>query len=344
MLRHFIELDDFSKDELLHMLDLFRFLKEADRKGVTPRLLRGMTLGMLFESASLRTRVSFETAMMELGGHAIYLKPGEIHLGVRESIYDTIQVLSRMCDGIMVRAHLLETMHEIVDCATVPVINGMTTYSHPTQGLCDFFTMTEHLPKGKTLEEMKVAFVSDASHVGCICTSLREILPIFGSHLVVAAPEPFQVEPQEVVKTKAACQATGAIFEMTDDPIEAVRDADFIVTDVWWYEGYDDQKDARLQIFMPKYQINRNLLNHAPAHCKVLHCMPANRDYEITSEVMDSPSSVVFEEAENRFHTQKALLLWFLYPNRPNPSPALQQYYEGATEAFLQEHIPSIKA
>jgi putrescine carbamoyltransferase len=339
MPRNFLELDDFNKRELLHMLELIRFLKEADRKGVTPRLLRGMSLGMLFESSSLRTRVSFETAMMELGGHAVYLKPGEIHLGVRESIYDTVQVLARMCDGIMARTDALETMQEIARCSNVPVINGMTVYSHPTQGLCDIFTMLEYLPSGKKLEEMKVAFVSDASPVGCICTSLRQILPVLGSHLVVAAPDEYQVDPQEAEKTKAACEASGATFTMTNEPKAAVRDADFIVTDVWWYHGYDDEKEARLKVFMPKYQINMDLLKYAPLHCKVLHCMPANRGYEITSEVMDSPSSVIFDEAENRFHTQKALLLWFLYPNRPQASPALQQYYEETTEDFLQEHI-----
>jgi putrescine carbamoyltransferase len=337
--RHFLELDEFGKDELLHMLELIRFLKEADRQGVTPRLLRGMSLGMLFESASLRTRVSFEVAMMELGGHAVYLKPGEIHLGVRETIRDTVEVLARMCDGIMARSDSLETMQEIARCSRVPVLNGMTAYSHPTQGLCDIFTMSEHLPAGKTLEEMKVAFVSDASPVGCICTSLRQILPVLGAHLVVAAPAAYQVEPKEAEKTKAACRDSEASFTMTEDPVEAVQGADFIVTDVWWYHGYDDEKEARLKVFMPKYQINRALLEHAPAHCKVLHCMPANRDYEITSEVMDSPASIILEEAENRFHTQKALLLWFLYPNRPQPGPTLQRFYEGRTEAFLQEHI-----
>jgi putrescine carbamoyltransferase len=339
MPRHFLELDDFDKNELLHMLELIRFLKQADRKGVTPRLLGGMSLGMLFESSSLRTRVSFETAMMELGGHAVYLKPGEIHLGVRESIFDTVQVLSRMCDGIMARTDALETMQEIARCSSVPVLNGMTVYSHPTQGLCDIFTMLENLPQGKPLEEMKVAFVSDASPVGCICTSLRQILPILGAHLVVAAPDDYQVELGEAAKTLKACQASGATFRMTDDPLDAVKGADFIVTDVWWYHGYDDEKEARLKVFMPKYQINRELLKHAPAHCRVLHCMPANRDFEITSEVMDSPVSVIFDEAENRFHTQKALLLWFLYPQRRQPDQALQDYYEGATEAFLQQHI-----
>jgi putrescine carbamoyltransferase len=337
--KHFIELSDFTKSELLDMLGLIQIMKDADRRGVSPRLLKGMSLGMLFESSSLRTRVSFETAMMELGGHAVYLKPGEIHLGVRESVYDTIQVLARMCDGIMARTDSLETMHEIARCATVPVINGMTVYSHPTQGLCDIFTMMEHLPKGKKLDEMKVAFVSDASPVGCICTSLRQILPTLGSHLVVAAPDKYQVDPAEAEVTKAACKASGATFEMTDDPIKAVKDADFIVTDVWWYHGYDDEKEERLKIFMPKYQINRELLNKAPEHCKVLHCMPANRDYELTSEVMDSSSSVIFDEAENRFHTQKALLLWYLYPNRRQPSAELQQYYEGYTEAFLQNAL-----
>jgi putrescine carbamoyltransferase len=339
MPRHFLELDDFNRSELLDMLELIRFLKEADRKGITPRLLRGMSLGMLFESSSLRTRLSFEIAMMELGGHAVYLKPGEIHLGVRETIYDTVQVLARMCDGIMARTDALETMQEIARCSSVPVINGMTIYSHPTQGLCDVFTMLENLPAGKKLEEMKVAFVSDASPVGCICTSLRQILPILGSRLVVAAPDAYQVEVNEAEKTRIACKISGATFDMTDDPIEAVRGADFIITDVWWYHGYDDEKEARLKVFMPKYQINKKLLQYAPEHCKVLHCMPANRDYEITSEVIDSPSSVIFDEAENRFHTQKALLLWFLYSNRRHPSDELQQYYESATENFLIEHI-----
>lgn len=339
MVRHFLELDDFTKDELLNMLELIRILKEADRKGVAPRLLRGMSLGMLFESASLRTRVSFEIAMMELGGHAVYLKPGEIHLGVRESIYDTVQVLARMCDGILARTDALETVQEIARCSSVPVINGMTAYSHPTQGLCDIFTMKEYLPAGKSLAEMKVAFVSDASPVGCICTSLRQILPILGSHLVVAAPEAYQVEPEEAQKTRHACLQSGAIFEMTNDPFEAVEGADFIVTDVWWYHGYDNEKEARLKVFMPKYQINMDLLSYAPSHCKVLHCMPANRGYEITSEVMDSSSSIIFEEAENRFHTQKALLLWFLYPNCHHPSKELQKYYEGLTEKYLQQHL-----
>lgn len=339
MPRHFLELDDFNKSELMNMLKLIRILKEADQKGVTPRLLQGMSLGMLFESASLRTRVSFETAMMELGGHAVYLKPGEIHLGVRETIYDTVQVLARMCNGIMARTDALETMQEIARCSTVPVINGMTVYSHPTQGLCDVFTMLENLPAGKTLEEMKVAFVSDASPVGCICTSLRQILPVLGAELAVAAPEIYQVDPQEAEKTHKACLSSGAAFTMTSDPIEAVKNADFIVTDVWWYHGYDDEKEGRLEVFMPKFQINKDLLMHAPQHCKVLHCMPVNRGYEITNDVMDSPASLIFNEAENRFHTQKAILLWFLYPNRRNPSHELQKYYEGKTEAFLQEHI-----
>jgi putrescine carbamoyltransferase len=215
----------------------------------------------------------------------------------------------------------------------------MTVYSHPTQGLCDIFTMTEYLSPGKQLEEMKVAFVSDASPVGCICTSLRQILPVLGSHLVVAAPQAYQVDHLEAEKTRNACLRSGATFLMTDDPVEAVKDADFIVTDVWWYHGYDDEKEARLKVFMPKYQINRDLLSHAPDHCKVLHCMPANRDYEITSEVMDSPSSIIFQEAENRFHTQKALLLWFLYPNHRSASPEYQRFIEGETEAFLQKNI-----
>ncbi len=241
--------------------------------------------------------------------------------------------------GIMARTDSLATLQEIARCSSVPVINGMTAYSHPTQGLCDVFTMTEFLPAGKALEEMKVAFVSDASPVGCICTSLRQILPVLGSHLVVAAPEAYQVDPQEAEKTRQACLHSGASFAMTDDPFEAVQGADFIVTDVWWYHGYDDEKEARLKFFMPRYQINKELLSHAPEHCKVLHCMPANRDYEITSEVMDSPSSIIFQEAENRFHTQKALLLWFLYPNRQAASPEYQVFIEGEAEAFLQKHI-----
>ena len=183
--RHFIDTQDFSKAELLEMIALTRMIKEADRQGATPKLLQDASLAMIFEEPSTRTRVSFEVAMTELGGHALYLKPGEIHLGVRESLYDTAKVLSRMCDVIEARALKHETVQQLARWCEVPVINGLTDYNHPTQVVCDVLTMIEHMPAGKRLEELNVTFIGDATNV---LSSLMLICTRLGMHFTHAAP------------------------------------------------------------------------------------------------------------------------------------------------------------
>ncbi|MBN1260819.1 MAG: putrescine carbamoyltransferase [Anaerolineae bacterium] len=330
--KHFITVQDFTKAELLDLIALTRLIKEADKQGCTPRLLEGASLAMIFEEPSTRTRVSFEVAMAELGGHALYLKPGEIHLGVRESLGDTAQVLSRMCDAIFLRALKHETMEGLAAYATVPVINGLTDYNHPTQVVCDVTTMLEHRPAGKALEDLRVTFVGDATNV---LSSLMFISTRLGMHFTHAAPKAYQPPDAWLALAEANCAESGGALTITDDVAAAVQDADFIYTDLWWWVGQEDEIPDRYAAFMPTYQVNRDLLAKAPAHCKVMHCLPASRGVEATDEVLDSPQSIIFDQAENRLHAEKGILTWLLYPRMPRPSEALKAYHQGRIEDFL---------
>ncbi|TLN02744.1 ornithine carbamoyltransferase, partial [bacterium] len=249
--RNFIDTQDFTKEELLELIELTRMIKAADKQGCTPKLLQDATLAMIFEEPSTRTRVSFETAMTELGGHALYLKPGEIHLGVRESLGDTAQVLSRMCDVIMARTLKHETITGLAESASVPVINGLTDYNHPTQVVCDVITMLEHMPAGKKMEDLNVTFIGDATNV---LSSLMLICTRLGINFTHAAPKKYQAPAEWVRWAAANCQVSGAKLTITDDPLAAVRDADFIYTDLWWWVGQEDQIPERRAAFMPKYQ------------------------------------------------------------------------------------------
>jgi putrescine carbamoyltransferase len=310
-LRHFIDTQDFTKDELLEMIALIRVIKQADKAGYSPKLLKDTSLAMIFEEPSTRTRVSFEVAMTELGGHALYLKPGEIHLGVRESIYDTVKVLSRMCDVIEARTLKHETVTELAKYADVPVINGLTDYNHPTQVVCDVFTMIEHMPAGKSLEDLHVTFIGDATNV---LSSLMLICTRMGMHFTHAAPKKYQPPTHWIDMAKANCVESGGSLTITDDPIAAVKEADYIYTDLWWWVGQEDQIPERRAAFMPKFQVNIDLFNKAPAHCQFMHCLPASRGVEATDEVMDHPCSIIFDQSENRLHTEKGLLVYFVYP------------------------------
>lgn len=335
-LRHFIDTQDYSKQELLDIIELTRKIKAADKQGCTPKLLQDASLAMIFEEPSTRTRVSFEVAMTELGGHALYLKPGEIHLGVRESMYDTAKVLSRMCDAIFARTLKHETITELAKYAEVPVINGLTDYNHPTQVVCDVLTMIEHMPAGKQLDDLQVTFIGDATNV---LSSLMFICTRLGMHFTHAAPRKYQ-PPQEWLQiAQANCAESGGSLTITEDPIEAVREADFIYTDLWWWVGQEDQIPERRAAFMPKYQVNLDLFNKAPAHCQFMHCLPASRGVEATDEVMDHPRSIIFDQSENRLHTEKGLLVYLLYPRLKRPSEELQAYHRGQIEAFLQRMI-----
>lgn len=331
--RHFLDTQDFSKTELLHLLDLIEHIKVADRAGCTPKLLQDASLGMIFEEPSTRTRISFEVAMTELGGHALYLKPGEIHLGVRESIYDTARVISRMVDGIMARTLKHDTMLKLAEAATVPVINGLTDFNHPTQVVCDVFTMREHLLPGKRLEDSHVTFVGDATNV---LSSLMFICTQMGMHFTHAAPARYQPPKawQEIALRN--CALSGGSLTITADPKEAVRQADFIYTDLWWWVGQEDQIPERRAAFMPDYQVNIELLRRAPAHCKFMHCLPASRGVEATDEVMDSPQSIIYDQSENRLHTEKGILAWLLYPRLPKPTETQKAHHAAQISTLLE--------
>ena len=332
MLRHFIDTQDFSKAELLEMIELTRRIKAADKQGCTPKLLQDASLAMIFEEPSTRTRVSFEVAMTELGGHALYLKPGEIHLGVRESMYDTAKVLSRMCDGVFARTLKHATITELAKHAEVPVLNGLTDYNHPTQVVCDVTTMIEHMPAGKRLEDLKVTFIGDATNV---LSSLMLICTRLGMHFTHAAPQKYQAPAEWQAWARANCAESGGTLTVTEDPVAAVKEADFIYTDLWWWVGQEDQIPERRAAFMPDYQVNLALFSQAPAHCKFMHCLPASRGVEATDEVMDHPRSIIFDQSENRLHTEKGLLVYFLYPRLKRPSEALKAFHQGQIEAML---------
>jgi putrescine carbamoyltransferase len=331
---HFIDTQDFSKAELLEIIQLTSLIKAADKRGCTPKLLADASLAMIFEEPSTRTRVSFEVAMTELGGHALYLKPGEIHLGVRESLYDTAQVLSRMCDGIMARTLKHETMLDLAKHASVPVINGLTDYNHPSQVVCDLLTMIEHKPAAKRLEDVNVTFVGDATNV---LSSLMLITTKMGMHFTQAAPKKYQAPAQWMELAQQNCQESGGTVMLTEDPIDAVKNADFIYTDLWWWVGQEDQIPERRAAFMPDYQVNLRLFESAPAHCKFMHCLPASRGVEAKDEVMDHARSIIFDQSENRLHTEKGILVYFLYPKLQHPTEETKSFHKAEIGAFLEK-------
>ncbi len=332
-IKHFIDTQDFSKAELVDIIALTRLIKQADKQGATPQLLQDASLAMIFEEPSTRTRISFEVAMSELGGHALYLKPGEIHLGVRESLADTARVISRMVDVVMIRALKHETVVNFAKDASVPVINGLTDYNHPTQVVCDVLTMLEHAPAGKVLEDINVTFIGDSTNV---LSSLMHICTQMGMHFTHAAPQKYQPPQAWLEIARKNCAISGGSVTITDDPVAAVSQADFIYTDLWWWVGQEDEIPERRAAFMPKYQVNMQLIKKAPAHVKFMHCLPASRGVEATDEVMDSAHSIIYDQSENRLHTEKGLLVWFVYPLLKRPSAALKAFHAGRVEDFLQ--------
>lgn len=339
--KHLIDTIDFTKQEMLDLFETIRMLKEFDMQGAVPKILKGATLAMIFEEPSTRTRVSFETAMTDLGGHALYLKPGEIHFGSHEAIQDTARILSSMCHGIMLRTKEHECILNLCRYSCVPVFNAMTYYNHPTQGICDFFTMWEHLPSGKNLDDIHVVFVGDSREdTGIMSKETGHMCGTLGLRYTVCSPERYSMSQQEQKKIQNKMEITGGTLTVTDNVEQAVKDADFIVPDVWTYYGYEEEEADRMASFMPKYQLNMDMLKKAPKHCKALHCLPANREVEITSEVLDHPTrSLVFQEAENRLHTQRGLLAWYLYPRLREAHESLTQYNEGMLRSFLDTRL-----
>lgn len=302
MKRDFLSIADYSKSEIEDLFELTAKLKAEVKKGVQHHLCKGKTMAMIFAKPSMRTRVSFETGMYQLGGSALYLSPNEIGIGTREAVKDIARVISRYNDIIMARLFDHAYILELARHAIVPVINGLTDYNHPCQVLGDIFTILEH--RGN-LGKLKVVFVGDGNNVANSWINLAAKLPM---NLTIACPDEY--DPDEETLDYARKQKISRI-EIERDPALAVKDADVIYTDVWASMGQESESEIRRQIFAP-YQVNAQLIRQAKPDVKVLHCLPAHRGEEITDEVIDGPQSIVFDEAENRLHMQKAIIVKLL--------------------------------
>jgi len=301
-MENFISLAELSAEGIYEILDLAAELKEEWRRGGNRPLLAGKTLGMIFQKPSLRTRVSFEVGMRHLGGEALYLSPQEIKLGERESVADVARVLSRYVDGIMARVFAHSDVEELATQASVPVINGLSDFGHPCQALSDLFTIREE--RG-ALGGLRLAYVGDGNNVA---HSLLFGASLVGMEIWVATPPGYEPQEEVVAKAKGFAQRMGSQVVLTHDPQEAVRGADMIYTDAWASMGQEEGREERLKVF-PPYQVNAQLVAKARKSPLVMHCLPAHRGEEITDEVIDGPYSIVYTQAENRLHLQKAVLL-----------------------------------
>lgn len=299
--RDFLSLHDYSPQEIESLLELAAELKIKQKQNVPHPYLQGKTLGMIFQKSSTRTRVSFEVGMYQLGGYPLFLSASDLQLNRGETIADTARTLSRFLDGIMIRTYSHADVEELARHATIPVINGLTDFNHPCQIMADLMTVKEH--KGK-LAGLKLAYVGDGNN---ICHSLLSGCAKVGMHIGVASPEGYWPMDQIVNQAREDARQTGAVIKITTDPVEAVTGADVVVTDVWTSMGQEVEKKERRDVFAP-YQVNRELVAHAKPDYIFLHCLPAHRGEEVVEEVIDGSHAVVWDEAENRLHAQKALL------------------------------------
>ena len=297
---HLVSLRDYSRADIVEILDLARRMK-AD-PGAFRGALRGRTLAMIFQKASTRTRVSFEAGMYQLGGHAMNLSGGDIQLRRGETVPDTARVLSRYVDAIMARVYAHEDLEEMARCASIPVINGLSDLCHPVQALADFMTLLEH--RG-TLEGARVAYVGDGNNV---CHSLMLAAAKLGVAMSVAAPEGYDPNPGIVASAARTAEESGTpAAAVTRDPMDAVKEADAVYTDVWTSMGQEAESAARVAAFQG-YMVTEKMMAAAGRNAVFMHCLPAHRGEEVAAEVMDGPRSVVFDQAENRLHAQKAVL------------------------------------
>jgi ornithine carbamoyltransferase len=299
-LHNFISIKDFTPEEIHYFIDLAGEIKAHPTAHAGA--LKGKTLAMIFEKPSLRTRVSFDVGIQQLGGFSLYLSNAEINLGKRESVYDIAKNLERMVQAIMIRTYAHEIVENMAKFANIPVINGLTDYSHPCQAMGDYLTMLEL--KGR-IERLKVAFIGDGNNV---CHSLMFAGAQLGAHVWVATPEGYEPKPEAVEWSLQRGSKTGATCTLTHDPREATADADVIYTDVWASMGQEAESEFRRQVFLP-FQVNADLFRLAKFDAIFMHCLPAHRGDEVTDEVIYSPHSVVYQAAENRLHAQKAILL-----------------------------------
>ncbi len=288
------DFEDFIKDGI--------DLKNRFKKGEINNTLSGKTLAMIFEKPSTRTRVSFETAMTQLGGHAIYLSPRDMQMGRGETVADTAKVLSRMVDGILYRAFDNKNVRELAKYSSVSVINGLDDMEHPTQMVADFMTILEH--KGK-FKGLKMSYIGDGNNT---CNSLMLSAALLGIDFYVSTPKGYEPMEDFVKKAKSIAKKNNCSITITNNPVEAAKDADVIYTDVWVSMGQEKETEEKEKKFKA-FQINKELVSHAKKDYIFMHCLPAHRGLEVTDEVADSKNSVIFDEAENRLHAEKIILL-----------------------------------
>jgi ornithine carbamoyltransferase len=311
----FVSIRDLSPNQIRDLLDLACHVKA--NPGAYAGALHGKTLAMIFEKPSLRTRVTFDVGMEQLGGHALYLSPDEIKLGRRESVHDVAKNLERMVQAVMIRTFAHEIVERMAEYAAIPVINGLTDFSHPCQALADFLTMLEL--KGR-VSGLKVAFVGDGNNVA---HSLMFAGAHLGAHVWVATPPGYEPSPGAVQWACRHSTYSGGSCTLTNDPVEAVRDADVVYTDVWASMGREAEAEERKRVFV-FYQVNAKLFGRAHPDAIFLHCLPAHRGEEVTAEVIDSERSFVFQQAENRLHVQKAILMELMAAGAVQPRRAVE--------------------
>lgn len=300
-MKDFISLHDCTKEEITALLELALKLKDDNKKGIEHHLLKGKSLGMIFSKSSTRTRVSFEVGMTQLGGYPLFLSSHDIQLGRGESIHDTAKVLERFLDGIMIRTFDHKDVLELAEYANIPVINALTDLLHPCQVLADLQTVYEH--KG-TLEGLKFAYIGDGNNMA---HSIMYGCAKMGLDCAIATPADYAPDAEVVENAKEDFKKGGSNLLLTQDPKEAIKDADVVYSDTWVSMGQEAEKAERVKIFMP-YQINKDLFTLAKSDAIFMHCLPAYRGYEVTEDVIDGPQSVIFDEAENRLHAQKAVM------------------------------------
>lgn len=297
MKRDFLSIFDLTKKEIFELLEISRNIKISQKNRIEQPILRNHTLAMIFEKPSLRTRMTFEAGMTQLGGHAIYLAPQDIQIGKRETVSDAAKNISRWVDVIMARVFAHKTVKELAKNATIPVINALSDLEHPCQIICDLFTILEH--KG-SLKNVNVTYLGDGNNV---CNSLVAAASILNLTLKIATPKGYEPRADYLKKAR-----TVRVYNI---PEKAVTRTDIIYTDVWTSMGQESETAQRKRVFA-KFQVNKKLLKLAKKSALVMHCLPAHRGEEITAEVIDGPQSIVFDQAENRLHTEKALLIWLL--------------------------------
>ena len=305
MKRDLVSIRDLARQEIEGLFVLTSDVKDRLTRDEPHPILRGRTLALIFEKPSLRTRVTFEVAMTHLGGHAIYLAPQDIRLGARETVEDAARNLSRWVDGIVARTFDHGVVEQLAQHAEVPVINGLTDLLHPCQVLSDLFTLRE---KRGALGGLRVAFIGDGNNV---CNSWLTGAAKTGIHLTVACPKGYEPNRDVAAKAREEAAATGATLDIMHDPVRAAREADVLYTDVWTSMGQEAERDQRLRDFQG-FQVNQALVDLARKDVVVMHCLPAHRGEEITEEVMDGPHSIILDQAENRLHVQKAILVTLL--------------------------------